>query len=57
MYPQVPTPYSYNDGVSAGHTNFGHGESGNGHGNALGRFGNDHGGGIGGGFNWFGFGA
>ncbi|XP_045132494.1 holotricin-3-like isoform X3 [Portunus trituberculatus] len=34
----VPIPYNFDYGVSAGNTNFGHSESGDGHGNAHGGY-------------------
>ena len=38
MFPQVPIPYNFDYGVSAGNTNFGHSESGDGHGSAHGGY-------------------
>ena len=38
LCPQRPTPYAYNYGVSAGHTNFGQSEKGNGYGGVNGGY-------------------
>ncbi|MPC66799.1 Pro-resilin [Portunus trituberculatus] len=37
-FPPRPTPYAFDYGVSAGYTNFGHSEKGNGHGGVTGGY-------------------
>ena len=38
LCPQRPTPYAFDYGVSAGYTNFGHSEKGNGYGGVTGGY-------------------